>query len=187
MALSPLGTKASTVQASDDDDDDDDDDDRWAWTSSRNQKLQKKPRNRVPLCPPRISHDLTWDRSRAAAVEIRWLTAWLASVYESSCGAATSTAHGRTRAAARLSDSDSDPSFRITRLGGSVCFANTNCGTLRQHRLEVRTSWKLVFHSLLLVSSAGTSVNKNANNKQLIHSLMALQPFVWPLVSSSVS
>jgi hypothetical protein len=28
----------------------------------------------VPLCPPQILHDLTWDRSRAAAVGSRRLT-----------------------------------------------------------------------------------------------------------------
>jgi hypothetical protein len=30
----------------------------------------------VPLCPPQIPHDLTWDRTRAAAVGSRRLTAW---------------------------------------------------------------------------------------------------------------
>jgi hypothetical protein len=30
----------------------------------------------VPLCPPQIPHDLTRARTRAAAVGIRWLTAW---------------------------------------------------------------------------------------------------------------
>jgi hypothetical protein len=30
----------------------------------------------VPLCPPQIPHDLTWDRSRAAAVGNQRLTAW---------------------------------------------------------------------------------------------------------------
>jgi hypothetical protein len=29
----------------------------------------------VPLCPPQIPHDLTWDRTRAAAVGIQRLTA----------------------------------------------------------------------------------------------------------------
>jgi hypothetical protein len=41
-----------------------------------------------------------------------------------------------------------------------------------------------VFASLLLVSSAGMSENKNADDKRLIHSSMALQPSVgpWPLL-----
>jgi hypothetical protein len=30
----------------------------------------------VPLCPPQIPHDLTWARTRAAAVGSRRLTAW---------------------------------------------------------------------------------------------------------------
>jgi hypothetical protein len=29
----------------------------------------------VPLCPPQIPHDLTWDRNRAAAVGSQGLTA----------------------------------------------------------------------------------------------------------------
>jgi hypothetical protein len=29
----------------------------------------------VPLCPPQIPHDLTWDRTRATAVGSRLLTA----------------------------------------------------------------------------------------------------------------
>jgi hypothetical protein len=42
------------------------------------------------------------------------------------------------------------------------------------------TSWKLVFPSLLLLPSATMSVNKNADDKQLIHSSMVLQLFVGP-------
>jgi hypothetical protein len=30
----------------------------------------------VPLCPPQIPHDLTWARTRTAAVESRRLTVW---------------------------------------------------------------------------------------------------------------
>jgi hypothetical protein len=30
----------------------------------------------VPLCPPQIPHDLTWDRPQAAAVGSQRLTAW---------------------------------------------------------------------------------------------------------------
>jgi hypothetical protein len=36
---------------------------------------RKKPLP-VPLCPPQILHDLTWDRTWAAAVGSRRLTAW---------------------------------------------------------------------------------------------------------------
>jgi hypothetical protein len=44
-------------------------------------KIGKAKRNNwtkpapVPLCPPQIPHDLTWDRTRAAAVGSRLLTA----------------------------------------------------------------------------------------------------------------
>jgi hypothetical protein len=31
----------------------------------------------VLLCPPQIPHDLTWARTRAAAVGSRRLTAWI--------------------------------------------------------------------------------------------------------------
>jgi hypothetical protein len=30
----------------------------------------------VPLCPPQIPHDLTWDRIRALSVGSRWVAAW---------------------------------------------------------------------------------------------------------------
>jgi hypothetical protein len=41
-----------------------------------NRSIRRKPAP-VPLCPPQISHDLTWDRTRAAAaVGSRRLTAW---------------------------------------------------------------------------------------------------------------
>jgi hypothetical protein len=40
-----------------------------------NRSTCKKPAP-VPLCPPQIPHDLTWDRTRAAAVGSQWLTAW---------------------------------------------------------------------------------------------------------------
>jgi hypothetical protein len=35
----------------------------------RNRSTRRKPAP-VPLCPPQISHDLTWDRTRAAMVGI---------------------------------------------------------------------------------------------------------------------
>jgi hypothetical protein len=31
----------------------------------------------VPLCPPQIPHDLTWDWTRATAVGSQWLIAWV--------------------------------------------------------------------------------------------------------------
>jgi hypothetical protein len=40
-----------------------------------NRSTRRKPA-RVPLCPPQILHDLTWNRTRAAAVGSQWLTAW---------------------------------------------------------------------------------------------------------------
>jgi hypothetical protein len=40
-----------------------------------NGSTRRKPAP-VPLCPPQIPHDLTWDRTRAAEVESRRLIAW---------------------------------------------------------------------------------------------------------------
>jgi hypothetical protein len=40
-----------------------------------NRSTRRKPPP-VPLRPPQISHDLTWNRTRAAAVGSRRLTAW---------------------------------------------------------------------------------------------------------------
>jgi hypothetical protein len=40
-----------------------------------NRSTRRKPAP-VPLSPPQIPHDLTWARTRAAAVGSRWLTAW---------------------------------------------------------------------------------------------------------------
>jgi hypothetical protein len=76
VRLSPLGTSATDwpiVPASDDDDDDE----CWAVggmrIGTRNRSTRRKPAP-VPLCPPRIPHDLTW--ARTATVASRWLTAW---------------------------------------------------------------------------------------------------------------
>jgi hypothetical protein len=44
-------------------------------TGRGNRNIRRKPAP-VPLCPPQIPHDLTWSRTRAAAVGSRWLTAW---------------------------------------------------------------------------------------------------------------
>jgi hypothetical protein len=58
-------------------------DDRWwwLWSSWWNEDWQRKPKyseKTCPsaLCPPQIPHDLTWDRTRAAAVGSQRLTAW---------------------------------------------------------------------------------------------------------------
>jgi hypothetical protein len=78
VRLSPLGTSAtnwSIVPAPDD---------RWWWMWSiggmrigrRNRSTRRKPAP-VPLCPPQIQHELTWARTRAGAVGIRRLTAWV--------------------------------------------------------------------------------------------------------------
>jgi hypothetical protein len=40
-----------------------------------NRSTRRKPAP-VPLCPPQILHDLTWNRTRAAAVGSPRLTAW---------------------------------------------------------------------------------------------------------------
>jgi hypothetical protein len=40
-----------------------------------NRSTRRKPAL-VPLCPSQIPHDLTWHRTRAAAVESQRLTAW---------------------------------------------------------------------------------------------------------------
>jgi hypothetical protein len=45
------------------------------WELTRVTKVHIKPAQ-VPLCPPQISHDLTWTRTLAAAVGSRWLTSW---------------------------------------------------------------------------------------------------------------
>jgi hypothetical protein len=42
---------------------------RWGNRSTRGKPAP------VPLCPPQIPHDLTWDRTRAAAVGSQRLTA----------------------------------------------------------------------------------------------------------------
>jgi hypothetical protein len=51
---------------------------RWNWSTER------KPVP-VPLCPPQIAHDLTWARTRAAAVGSRWLTSWTTAQPQSLC------------------------------------------------------------------------------------------------------
>jgi hypothetical protein len=57
---------------------DDDDDDYGAVGGMRigtgNRSTRRKPAP-VPHCPPQIPHDLTWDRTQAAAVGSQRLTA----------------------------------------------------------------------------------------------------------------
>jgi hypothetical protein len=76
VKLSPLGTSATispTVPAPDY---------RW-WCGAvggmrigrGNRNTKRKPAP-VPICQPQISHDLTWDRTQAASVVSRWITAW---------------------------------------------------------------------------------------------------------------
>jgi hypothetical protein len=76
VRLSPLGTWATIwpiVPVPDDR--------RWVWIvggmriGRGNRSTRRKPAP-VPLCPPQIPHDLTWDRTRAAAVGCRRLTVW---------------------------------------------------------------------------------------------------------------
>jgi hypothetical protein len=76
VRLSPLGTSATVgllyqprmI----------DDDDYGAIGGMRNGRANRSTRRKpapVPLCPPQIPHDLTWDRTRAAAVGSQRLTA----------------------------------------------------------------------------------------------------------------
>jgi hypothetical protein len=76
VRLSPLGTSTTnwpTVPALDDR--------CWMWSTwwdehwQGNRSTRRKPAS-VPLCPPQISHDLTWYRTRATEVGSRRLTAW---------------------------------------------------------------------------------------------------------------
>jgi hypothetical protein len=50
--------------------------DRWWWLWSRGNRSTRRKPAPVPLCPPQIPHDLTGDRTRAAAVGSQRLTAW---------------------------------------------------------------------------------------------------------------
>jgi hypothetical protein len=81
LTVSPLGTSASNwsiVPAPDDNDDDDNEcgavGGMKIGRESRN--ARRKPVPVSPLCPPQIPHDLTWARTRAAAVGSRRLNAW---------------------------------------------------------------------------------------------------------------
>jgi hypothetical protein len=55
-------------------------DDEWGVVGGmiigRGNRSTRRKTTPVPLCPPQIPHDLTWDRTRAAAVGSRRLTAW---------------------------------------------------------------------------------------------------------------
>jgi hypothetical protein len=53
----------------------------WLWSSQWNEDWHRNRSTRrtpapVPLCPPQIPHELTWDRTRAAALGSQRLTAW---------------------------------------------------------------------------------------------------------------
>jgi hypothetical protein len=69
VRLSPLGTSANILI----------DDECGVVGGMRigrgNRSTRRKPAL-VPLCLPQIPHDLTWDRTRAAAVGNRRLTVW---------------------------------------------------------------------------------------------------------------
>jgi hypothetical protein len=76
VRLSPLGTAATTgllyqLQMTDDDDDCGAIGGMKIGRGNRNTRRKPAP---VSLCPPQILHDLTWARTRAAAVERRRLT-----------------------------------------------------------------------------------------------------------------
>jgi hypothetical protein len=77
VRLSPLGTSATVgllYQPRMIDDDDYGAVGRMR-TGRGNRSTGRKPAP-VPLYPPQIPHDLTWDRTRAAAVRSQRLTAW---------------------------------------------------------------------------------------------------------------
>jgi hypothetical protein len=77
VRLSPLGTSA-TVGPLYQPRMIDDDDDYGAVGGMRNGRGNRNTRRKpapVPLCPPQIPHDLTWDRTRAAAAGSQRLTA----------------------------------------------------------------------------------------------------------------
>jgi hypothetical protein len=48
----------------------------WHDTGGKTEQLRKKPVS-VPLCPPQISHELTWGWTWASAVRGRLPTAWV--------------------------------------------------------------------------------------------------------------
>jgi hypothetical protein len=78
VRLSPLGTSAAVgllYQPRMIDDDDDYGTVGGMRIGRGNRSTRRKPAP-VPLCPPQILHDLTWDRTRAAAVGSQRLTAW---------------------------------------------------------------------------------------------------------------
>jgi hypothetical protein len=77
VRLSPLGTSATVVllyQHGMIDDDDDYGAVGEMRIGRENRSTRRKPAP-VSLCPPQIPHDLTWDRTRVAAVESQRLTA----------------------------------------------------------------------------------------------------------------
>jgi hypothetical protein len=77
VRLSPLGTSATVALLYQPRMIDDDDYGALGGmrTGRGNRSTRRKPAS-VALCPPQIPHDLTWDRTRAAAVGSQRLTAW---------------------------------------------------------------------------------------------------------------
>jgi hypothetical protein len=75
VRLSPLGTSATVWPIVPAIDDDEYGSVGGMIIGSENRSARRK-RAPVPLRPPQIPHDLTWDRTRAAAVGNLHLTAW---------------------------------------------------------------------------------------------------------------
>jgi hypothetical protein len=77
VRLSPLGTSATVCLLYQPRMIDDDDYGAVGGMKigRRNRSTRRKP-DPVSLCPPQIPHNLTWDRTRSAAVGSQRLTAW---------------------------------------------------------------------------------------------------------------
>jgi hypothetical protein len=79
MRLCPLGTSAIDLRSLSAPDDDDDDGyvEVDGMTNGKGNRGTRSKRTPVLLSPPQIPRDLTWDRSRAAELGSRLLTAWV--------------------------------------------------------------------------------------------------------------
>jgi hypothetical protein len=75
MRLSPLGTSATVGLLYQPRMIDDDNGAVGGMRIGRGNRSTRRKPAPVPLCPPQIPHDMTWDRTRAAAVGSRRLTA----------------------------------------------------------------------------------------------------------------
>jgi hypothetical protein len=71
VRLSPLGTSATNWPIVPAPDDSDEYGAVGGMRVGRGNRSTRKKRAPVPLCPPKIPHDLTWARTRAAAVGSR--------------------------------------------------------------------------------------------------------------------